>query len=79
MKDGGPSRNMCVVSSVCVFNWDCQYTWGHSHQDVLTTVTSGSSRLAMGDDSNEYSGLMAITCLLPVRDGREVPASDSRS
>jgi len=29
----------------------------------------------MGDDSNEYSGLMAVTCcLLPVRDGREVPA-----
>jgi len=39
----------------------------------------------MGDEfeaSNEYSGLtvvIAVTCcLLPVRDGREVPASDSR-
>jgi len=34
------------------------------------------------EDSNEYSGLMiviAITCcLLPVRDGREVPASGGR-
>ena len=42
--------------------------------------------LAMGDEfeaSNEYSGLMVVIavpgCLLPVRDGREVPASDSRS
>ena len=40
----------------------------------------------MGDefeDSNEYSCLMEVIvitcCLLPVRDGREVPASDSRS
>ena len=33
--------------------------------------------------SNEYSGLMIVIaiacCLLPVRDGREVTASDSRS
>ena len=40
----------------------------------------------MGDEfpaSNEYSGLMVVIavtcCLLPVRDGREVPASDSWS
>ena len=45
MKDGGPSRNRCVVSSVWVFKCDCQYAWGHSHKDVLTTVTSGNSRL----------------------------------
>ena len=45
MKDGGPSRNRCVVSSVGLFKCDCQYTWGHSHKDVLTTVTSGNSRL----------------------------------
>ena len=34
-----------MVSSVWVFKCDCQYTWGHSHKDVLTTVTSGKSRL----------------------------------
>ena len=32
-----------MVSSVWVFKCDCQYTWGHSHKDVLTTVTSGNS------------------------------------
>ena len=112
MKDGGPSRNRCVVSSVWVFKCDCQYTWGHSHKDVLTTVTSGNSShllywewfvpdwddhysnqcslvhnrlgiLAMGDEfqDSEYSILMVVIaikcCLLPVRDGREVPASGS--
>ena len=34
-----------MVGSVLVFKCDCQYTWGHSHKDVLTTVTSGNSRL----------------------------------
>ena len=45
-----------------------------------------SHSLVMGswfEASNEYSGLMIVIavkcCLLPVRDGREVPASDSRS
>jgi len=45
MKDGGPSRNRCVVSSVWVFKCDCQYMWGHSLKDVLTAVTSGNSTL----------------------------------
>ena len=34
MKDGGPSRNRCMVSSTWMFNCDFQYTSGHSCKDI---------------------------------------------
>ena len=34
MKDGGSSRNRCVVSSMLVFKCDCKCTRDHSHKEA---------------------------------------------